>query len=63
VSCLPSNNTSCNILLLAIGIPGHLVPLIRLGEALSSRGYAVTVASHERGRDMVEAVEGLQVSK
>lgn len=56
----PPTNQS-HICLVSIGLPGHVVPLIRLGEALLAQGFLVTIISHDRVRYLVEAAKGLQV--
>ena len=43
--------SSLKIMLVSIGLHGHVIPLVRLAEALVGRGHDVTLATH----DSVEA--------
>ena len=48
---LPQADGALKVLMVSIGFHGHVIPLVRLAEALVGRGHDVTLATH----DSVEA--------
>lgn len=55
-----SSEQQGHIWFVSIGLAGHTVPLIRLGEEMMRRGYTASIITHDNLRHMVEAVPGLR---
>ncbi|CAM9251469.1 unnamed protein product [Discosporangium mesarthrocarpum] len=47
------------ILFVSIGFYGHAIPLLAIAEEMAARGHAVTFATHERLRGLVEGTPGV----
>jgi UDP:flavonoid glycosyltransferase YjiC (YdhE family) len=52
---MASNSADTKRALAAIGTSGDLDPVVAVGRGLTQRGHAVTIATLDRYRDMVEA--------